>query len=308
MPAMLFYNFGSAILRAVGDTRRPLIYLSIAGIINVFLNLFFVICFHMGVAGVALATIISQTISAVLLMRCMMRMEGYCHLDLRTLHFYPDKLKRILAVGIPAGLQGVIFSVSNVLIQSSINSFGSTAMAGSAASSNIEGFVYVAMNSFHQTCVTFTSQNYGAGEVKRIPKILLRCILCVTVTGLLLGNLAYLFGASLISIYNADSDVIAYGLERMKYLCVPYFACGIMDVMVGAIRGMGYSVLPMIVSFIGACLLRIVWIFTVFRCSRTLPTLYLSYPISWVLTLSVHVLCFVILYRKLLKTTRKAVR
>jgi len=299
MPATLFFNFGSAILRAVGDTKRPLAFLSAAGGINVFLNLFFVIVFHMGVAGVALATIISQTISALLLLRCMTREEGACRLEFAKLRIDGDKLKDILKVGIPAGLQGVVFSISNVLIQSSINSFGSVAMAGNAASGNIEGFVYVSMNAFHQTCVSFTSQNYGAGKINRVPKILIYCLLCVTVTGLILGNGAYLLGKSLLSIYNTDPAVISYGVERMMYVCIPYFLCGIMDTLVGGIRGMGYSVVPMIFSLLGACLFRVIWIFTVFAGNRTLPTLYISYPVSWALTLTAHLITYIIVYRKI---------
>lgn len=299
MPAMLLYNFGSAILRAVGDTRRPLIFLTVAGIINVFLNLFFVIVFHMSVAGVALATIISETISAVLLVRCLMKMDGPCRLYISRLAINPDELALILRVGIPAGMQGVIFSISNVMIQSSINSFGSVAMAGNAAAGNIEGFVYVSMNAFHQTCVSFTSQNYGANRTERIPKILLQCEFCVIMTGLILGNAAYLFGTQLISIYNTQPEVIAYGLVRMRYICVPYCLCGIMDVLVGSIRGMGYSVIPMIFSLLGACLFRIVWILTIFRDHHSLPVLYASYPISWILTLTAHFVCFLIIYRKI---------
>jgi len=304
MPAMLLYNFGSALLRAIGDTKRPLIFLFISGVVNVFLNLFFVIVFHMGVAGVALATIISQAIAAYLLARCLKKMTGPCHLEWKNLHLYGNKLRKILAIGIPAGLQGVIFSLSNVLIQSSVNSFGSVVMAGNAASANIEGFVYLSMNAFHQTCVSFTSQNYGAGELKRIPRILLLCELCVVATGLLLGIAAYRNGGSLIAIYNGDPDVIACGIERLRYICVPYFACGIMDVFVGSIRGMGYSVTPMIVSLLGACVFRIVWIFTVFARIHTLPSLYISYPISWVLTLTAHFVCFLIIYRKICRTKR----
>jgi len=305
MPAMLLYNFGSAILRAIGDTKRPLLFLFISGVVNVFLNLYFVIVFHMGVAGVALATIISQAIAAFLLVRCLGKMSGACHLEWKNLHLYGNKLRKILSIGVPAGLQGVIFSLSNVIIQSSVNSFGSVVMAGNAASGNIEGFVYLSMNAFHQTCVSFTSQNYGAGELKRIPRILLLCELCVVVTGLVLGIAAYVNGGVLISIYNGDPAVIACGIERLKYICVPYFACGIMDVFVGSIRGMGYSVTPMIVSLLGACVFRIVWIFTVFAHLHTLPSLYISYPISWVLTLSAHFVCFLIIYRRICRTERK---
>lgn len=301
MPAMMVYNFGSAILRAVGDTKRPLYYLLAAGIINVGLNLFFVIVFHMGVAGVALATVISQVISAALVVRCLILTEGYLHLDLRQLRIVPDKLLKMIQIGIPAGLQGALFSISNVLIQSSVNSFGSTVMAGNTAASNIEGFVYTSMNAVHQTAISFTGQNYGAMKYKRIGKITVICLGLVSVIGLVMGNGATLFGGTLLKIYSSDPEVIQFGQLRMRYLCVPYFLCGIMDVMVGLLRGMGYSIMPMIVSLTGACLFRVVWIMTIFSYHRTLETLYVSYPISWLLTFSVHMICFVIVYRKLLK-------
>lgn len=303
MPAMLVYNFGAALLRAVGDTRRPLIFLAISGVLNVILNLFFVIVLNMSVAGVALATILSQILSAILLLICMMKETGVCHLDLKSLRFHPKHTKKIISIGLPAGLQGVIFSLSNVLIQSSINTFGSVAMAGNSAAANIEGFVYVSMNAFHQTAISFVSQNYGAQKFKRIHKILVECLICVTVVGLLLGNLAYLFGPKLISIYNSDSEVIAYGLIRMKYICIVYFTCGFMDVMVGAIRGLGYSILPTIVSLIGACLFRIIWILTIFAKFHTLESLFISYPISWVLTITAHVICYIFITRKFKKVS-----
>ena len=292
MPVIMLYNFGSAILRAIGDTRRPLYYLLLAGILNVILNLLFVIRFGMGVAGVALATVLSQVVSAGLIVRALMQSEGCFHLDLRQLKIYPARLKQMIRVGLPAGMQGAIFSVSNVLIQSSINSFGSVVMAGSTAASNIEGFVYNAMNSFYQTSLSFTSQNYGAGKLDRVNRILLLCLSCVTVTGLVLGNGAYLFGRQLLGIYSSDPDVISYGLIRMAYLCIPYFTCGVMDVFVGSLRGMGYSVMPMLVSLTGACGFRILWIFTVFRYSHTLETLFISYVISWILTGGVHLICY----------------
>lgn len=301
MPAMMLYNFGSAILRAVGDTKRPLFFLFGAGVINVVLNLVFVIVFHMGVAGVALATVISQVVSAILVLRCLLKTEGYLHLDLKQLRIVPDKLFKIIRIGLPAGLQGALFSISNVLIQSSINSFGSTVMAGNTASGNIEGFVYTAMNAIHQTAISFTGQNYGAMKFKRIGKIALICLGIVSVVGLVMGNGAVLFGSTLLKLYSSDAEVISYGLLRMKYLCIPYFLCGLMDVMVGFMRGMGYSIMPMIVSLTGACLFRVVWIMTIFEHHRTLETLYISYPISWFLTFAVHLICFLTVYRKLLK-------
>ncbi len=299
MPVMLLYNFGSAILRAIGDTRRPLYFLSAAGVINIILNLIFVICFHMGVAGVALATIISQGISAVLIVICLMRSEGCIKLEPNRLRIHWGKLGKIAQIGLPAGFQGMLFSISNVLIQSSVNSFGSIAMAGNTAAQNVEGFVYTSMNSVHQTAVSFTSQNLGGRRYDRINKILLECILFVTVVGLVLGNGAYLFGHQILRAYSSDPEVIAYGIERLSIICTVYFLCGIMDVLVGSIRGLGYAVMPMIVTLMGACVFRIVYIYTVFQWSRTLQTLYISYPISWVLTAIAHVICFVIVRKRI---------
>ena len=298
MPATMLYNFGAAILRAIGDTRRPLYFLLISGVVNVIFNLFFVIQLHMGVAGVAIATVISQCISALLILQCLMRMDGVCHVELSHLRFHSAKMREMLRVGLPAGFQSVIFNVSNVLIQSSINSFGALAVAGNTAGSNIEGFVYTAMNAIYQTALSFTSQNLGAKNFKRIDQILTRCLLSVTVVGLILGNGAYLLGHHLLSIYSTDPEVISFGLLRMGIISVSYFTCGLMDVFSGSIRGMGYSVMPMLVSLTGACLFRIVWIFTVFQWSHTLFTLYISYPISWVLTTLVYVGCYFVVRRQ----------
>ena len=298
MPVILLYNFGAAILRAIGDTRRPLYFLLFAGVINVLLNLFFVIQLHLGVAGVALATVLSQAVSAGLIVRTLLKSEGCFQLELRKLKIYPERLRQMIRIGLPAGMQGAIFSISNVLIQSSINSFGSVAMAGSTAASNIEGFVYTSMNALHQTALSFTSQNYGAGKTDRINRILLLCLGCVTVVGLVLGNCAYFFGHQFLGIYSSDPEVISYGLIRMSYIAVPYFLCGIMDVMVGSLRGLGYSIMPMLVSLTGACGLRILWIFTAFQWFRSLDTLFISYPISWGLTAAVHMLCYFFAIRK----------
>lgn len=294
MPVTLLYNFGSAILRAVGDTRRPLYFLAAAGIINVILNLVFVIIFKLGVAGVALATIISQAISAGLVTRCLTKLDGACRLDLHRLSIQKNKFFEMLRYGLPAGIQGTLFSLSNVLIQSSINSFGSTVMAGNAAAANLEGFVYVAMNAFHHTALSFTSQNYGAGKYDRINKVLGWCLFLVTAVGITVGGAFYLLRVPLLKIYNSDTEVIAYGMIRMLYICVPYFLCGLMDTMVGSLRGLGYSVMPMIVSLMGACVFRIIWIKTVFAANHSLGVLYISYAISWLVTFLVHVLCFVI--------------
>ena len=299
MPVMLVFNFGSAILRAIGDTRRPLFYLIIARVINVVLNLWFVIGFHMGVAGVALATVISQCVSTALIVRSLLQSEGCFRLQLDRFHMDWEKFGKIAAIGLPAGLQGSLFSVSNVLIQSSVNSFGSVAMAGNTAASNIESFVYVAMNSVHQTAVSFTSQNLGGKQFDRIRKILIECLLFVTAIGLVMGNGAYLLGNHLLSFYSAEAEVIVYGLQRMKIICISYFLCGVMDVLVGSIRGLGYAVMPMVVSLLGACVFRVVWIYTFFQWDRTLRMLYISYPISWALTAAVHLICFIVVFRKI---------
>ena len=298
MPVMLIYNFGAAVLRAIGDTRRPLYYLLEAGVVNVILNLVFVIGFQMGVAGVAIATVVSQCISAALIVRCLMKSEGMYRLYLKRIRIHKEKMIRIIQIGLPAGLQGAIFSISNVLIQSSINSFGAIAMAGNTAAGNIEGFVYVSMNAIYQTALSFVSQNVGAGQQKRIPKISIYCMAIVFTVGLALGTLAYRCGGTLLGIYSSDPEVIAYGLDRMKVICQIYFLCGMMDVAVGILRGMGYSIMPMLVSLAGACGLRIVWIFTVFVWKHSLFVLYLSYPITWIITLSVHLICFAVVWKR----------
>ena len=297
MPVMLLFNFGSAVLRAIGDTRRPLFYLIIAGVINVCLNLLFVIQFSMGVAGVALATVISQCVSAGLIVKCLMQSEGCFRLYFDKLRVSWDKFGRIVQIGLPAGIQGSLFSISNVLIQSSVNSFGAIAMAGNTAASNIEGFVYTSMNAVHQTAVSFTGQNLGGKRFDRINKILIECLIFVTVIGLVMGNGAVLFGNQILGLYSSDQEVIAYGIQRLQVICTTYCLCGIMDVLVGSIRGLGYAVMPMIVSLMGACVFRVVWIYTIFQWNRSLDTLYISYPVSWTLTALTHVICFIIVRR-----------
>ncbi len=298
MPGMMAYNFGSAILRSAGDTKRPLYFLTVAGVINVILNLILVIGFHMGVAGVAIATAASQYISGFFVVMALVKSEGYMQLHLKELRFHKDQAIEMIRIGFPAGLQGIIFSISNVLIQSSINSFGKIVMAGNTAASNIEGFVYTAMNSIYQTALSFTSQNMGAKRYDRIDKILFECQLTVIIIGLVAGIGAYTMGDKLLAIYDSDPEVIGYGLTRMSLVCAPYFLCGMMDVMVGSLRGMGYSIMPMIVSLTGACLFRVIWILTVFAANHTLFTLYISYPISWALTFSIHLLCYLVVRRK----------
>ncbi len=301
MPANMLYNFGAATLRAVGDTRRPMYYLMISGLVNVLLNLLLVIVFHMAVAGVAIATVISQVVSMVLVLMCLIRTHGPTQLVFRECRVEGRSLRDMIRIGLPAGLQGSLFSISNVLIQSSINSFGSMVMAGNGVAANIEGFVYTAMNAQHQACMTFASQNYGARKPDRVRKTLWCCLGAVTVIGLGMGLLIYLFGAPLMSLYNSDPGVIADGMIRMSIILPTYFICGLMDVMVGQLRGLGYSIMPMIVSLTGACLLRIVWIMTIFAQNRTLAVLYWSYPVSWFATFAAHFLCYMFVARKKLK-------
>ena len=299
MPMTMLYNFSSALLRAVGDTKRPLYCLAAAGVINVVLNLVFVIGFQMSVAGVALATIISETVSACMVTRMLLKEEGPLHLDLHKLGFHAGALKQILLIGLPAGLQSTVFSLSNVVIQSAINSFGSTVVAGSSASSNVEGFVYTAMNAFAQAAVTFTSQNIGARKYENLDRVMRNCLLCAVCTGLILGGGAALAGNTLLHFYSSDDAVIAAGLERLRVICGTYLLCGIMDVLASSLRGLGYSVLPMVVSLIGSCLLRLVWIATIFQLDRTPFMLYISYPISWILTAAVHLTCLLVVRHKL---------
>ena len=297
-PSLLVYNFGAAILRAVGDTRRPLYFLTLAGIINVILNLVFVIVFSLGVAGVALATIISQTVSAYLIVVCLQHNAGAFRLVLRELHIDPEQFREILRIGVPAGVQGMVFSLSNVLIQSSVNSFGSAVMAGNTAASNIEGFVYTCMNAVSQTSMSFVSQNVGARRFGRVDKVVAQCMMLSAAVGVGLGLSAYLAGRWLLTIYTSDAQVITYGLYRMSVVCTTYFLCGWMDCLACSVRGLGASVLPMVVSIIGACLLRIVWVMTIFQWERTQLCLYISYPVSWALTMAAHLICFLVLRKK----------
>lgn len=307
MIAMMLYNFGSAILRAVGDTKRPLYYLLTAGIINVILNLIFVIVLKMDVAGVGLATTISQCVSAFLVIRCLMREQGSIHVDLKSLKIYKDKFRLILKIGLPAGIQGTIFSISNVVVQSSINSFGAIVVAGSSAAANIEGFVYVSMNAFYQAAISFTSQNVGAGKYERVNRILCTALGCVAAVGLVFGNLVVLFGSQLAGIYSNNPEVIAESVRRLWFLCVPYCLCGMMDVMVGSLRGIGYAIMPMIVSLIGACGLRLLGIATIFQMEQfhNISTVYALYPITWAVTFLAHVLCFIYARKKLKKVWGK---
>ena len=304
MPAMMIYNFGSAVLRAKGDTARPLMYLAIAGVLNVGLNMFFVISLKMDVAGVAAATSISQCLSAFLVLRCLSREPDAFKLERKLLKIHGHKLKIILQIGLPAGFQGVLFALSNVIIQSSINSYGKYVMAGSAASSNLENFTYFAMNAFYQAAISFTSQNVGAGKYERVKKILICAVSCAAVTGITIGNLTYLFGTPLLGIYSKSALVVQEGLKRMMYICIPYFLCGVMDAMTGMIRGLGYAILPMIVSLLGACVLRIIWILTVCQLPafHHVEFVYASYPVTWAITTTAHIICYVIITKKIKKS------
>ena len=297
----MVYNFCAAILRAAGDTKSPLILLTIAGVLNVLLNLLFVIVLHMNVAGVALATAISQAVSAVLVVFALMRRMDACRLRLKKLRFYKAPFLKILRIGLPSGLQSSLFAISNVLIQSSLNSFGDIAMSGCAAAGNIEGFVYVTQNAFHQTTVNFVGQNVGARQYKRVSQTVWLCIACVAVVGLAVSALAYGFAPALLSIYITDSqEAIAYGVTRMAFVCLPYFLCGMMEVSTGALRGMGSSVVPMIITVIGVCGFRIGWVLTIFQIPEyhSLESLYFSYPLSWAVTFLVQLFAFLAVLRK----------
>lgn len=304
-PANMAYNFGASILRSVGDTKRPLYFLTISGLVNVVLNLVLVIVFHMGVAGVAYATIISQILSAVMVIVYMMKSKDCVRFVPKNMRIYGDKLKKMLYIGLPAGFQGTVFSLSNVVIQSAVNSFGSLVMAGNGAASSLEGFTYTAMNSVYQASLTFVGQNVGAKKYDRINKVQGVCLVLVTIIGLVFGVTTYCLGEPLLSIYLPnDPEAIPYGIIRMSYIALPYFLCGMMEVMVGGQRGMGMSFIPMINALLGSCVLRIVWISTVFAADPTLFTLYISYPISWAVTTLAHTVFYFVKLHSLKKKAR----
>lgn len=298
MPFFMLYNYGAAILRAVGDTKRPLLFLIISGATNVLLNLLLVIQFHLGVAGVAIATVISQCISCILVLRCLYLSDGSYQLRFNKLGMKTRYVKQIFQIGIPAGIQSTIINFSNVLLQSSVNSFGSVAMAGYTAANNILGFLYVSVNSITQACMSFTSQNYGVRKFKRMDKVLLECLGLTVIVALVLGGGSYLFGAELMHIYTKSTKVIECGVDIMLYTTVTYFLCSIMDLLPGALRGMGHSTVPMILSVIGTVGTRIVWIYVIFPCHRSLDFLFISYPVSWLLTIVMQVICFYFVRKK----------
>lgn len=302
MTAVMIYNFGSAVLRAVGDTQRSLYFLIVSGVINVVLNLFFVIVFHWGVFGVGLATVISQVVSAALVVICLVKEKSSIKLYISKLRIDKSKFLRIVQIGLPAGLQGMLFSISNLLIQSSVNSFGKIVIAGNSASANIEGFAFTAMNAFHQSAVSFTSQNKGAGRYDRIGKILTTALGYVFVTAMIFCVIYNVFSHQLIDLYTNSGDVVAVGVARLTIIATSYFLAGMMDVVVGSMRGLGYSVVPMIVSVFGICIFRVIWIFTVFsqEAYHTIETIYYSYPISWIMTLSIQLLCFLYIKKRVI--------
>ena len=292
MPFFMLYNYGAAILRAVGDTKRPLFFLVISGMTNAVLNLVLVIVFHMGVAGVAIGTIVSQLISSILVLRCLYTSNTSYRLYFSKLGIKTQYLKQIFQVGIPAGIQSTVINLSNALLQSSVNSFGSVAMAGYTAANNIFGFLYMSVNAVTQSCMSFTSQNYGVKKLKRMDRVLLDCMILSVGVALTLGCGVYFLGPELLKIYTSEADVIRCGVEVLAFTTVPYFCCGIMDLLPGALRGMGYSGVPMILSIIGTVGTRIVWIFGLFPAHRSLSFLFISYPVSWILTILMQAVCF----------------
>ncbi len=299
MPFFMLYNYGAAILRAVGDTKRPLIFLVISGCINAGINMLLVIVFDMGVAGVAIGTVISQFVSCALVINCLYRTKSSYQLRFSKLKIEKDYMIQIFQVGVPAGIQSTVINFSNALLQSSVNSFGSVAMAGYTAANNVLGFLYVSVNSITQACMSFTSQNYAVGKHKRMDRVLIDCMVLSISVALILGGGAYLFGTYILNIYTSDADVIKCGLEILSITTVPYFFCGIMDLFPGALRGMGYSTIPMILSIIGTVGIRILWIFVFFPMHRSLYFLFISYPGSWIATIVMQVICYMLVRKKI---------
>lgn len=305
MPALMIYDFGSAILRAVGDTKHPLYYLCIAGAINVILNLLFVIAFHMGVVGVALATTISQCISAILILIKLCKGTECLKFSFNGLKFNKSISFRMVRIGFPAGIGGVLFSLSNVVVQSAVNSFGSAVIAGCSAAANIEGFLYASTNCFFHAGLTFTGQYIGAGKYKKIPQILLCCAGSAFIVCSVLSGLVCTFRGTLAGIYSTDSQVMEITITRLSIVCSCYAFCSVMDVIPGVIRGMGYSIAPTLIALVGACVFRILWIATVFQHFKTLTVLLIVYPLSWIITISEHLIFFAFANRKLVRLYEK---
>lgn len=305
MPFFMLYNYGAAVLRAVGDTKRPLVFLIIAGLANVVLDLTLVIVIPLGVAGVAIGTVASQMISSILVLRCLYKSDASYQLRFSKLTVKWTYLKRIFQVGIPAGIQSTVINFSNALLQSSVNSFGSTAMAGYTAANNILGFLYVAVNAVTQACMSFTSQNYSVGKQKRMDRVLVDCAILSAAVSVVFGVGAYVFGSQVLRIYTADTDVIRCGLEILSITTVPYFLCGIMDLIPGALRGMGHSAVPMILSVIGTVGTRILWIYGFFPQHKSLQFLFISYPGSWIVTIIMQAVCFYFVRRSCVRQLKK---
>ena len=308
MPFFMLYNYGAAILRAVGDTKRPLMFLADAGMANVALDLLLVIVIPLGVAGVAIGTVSSQFISCILVLRCLYKSEGSYQLRFSKLTLKWVYMKRIFQVGIPAGIQSTVINFSNALLQSSVNSFGSTAMAGYTAANNILGFLYVSVNAVTQACMSFTSQNYSVGKQKRMDRVLLDCVILSAGAAAVLGVGAYVFGTQLLGIYTSDKEVIRCGLEILSITTVPYFLCGIMDLIPGALRGMGHSAVPMVLSVIGTVGTRVLWIYVFFPHHRSLYFLFISYPGSWIATIIMQAVCFWFVRKKCIRQLQARAR
>ena len=313
IPAMMLYNFLAAALRATGDTKRPLIFLAIAGLINVGLNLVMVLAFAMGAVGVGIATTVAQYVAALMIIVYMRKTSGLCRLSLREIKLHKRCLVGIVENGLPAGIQSLVFNISNVLIQSSINSFGAATISGSAAAANIEGFIYIAMNSFFQTAITFTGQHVGAGKIERIKKIVFLTVASVAITGIVIGGLCFIFREPLLSIYIDETDaaleasILEAGALRMSIIGALYFLCGIMETMGGMVRGMGRSLLPTFVAIFGSCLMRIAWIFLICPLfPGRLDVLLLAYPVTWVITITGHSLSAAWSYKQLKKAKARA--
>lgn len=298
MPAFMLYNFGSGVLRAVGDTKRPLYYASFSGIVNVLLNLVLVIKFKMGVAGVAVATIISQYISAALVMRCLIKSEESYRFNIKNIGIDKTEFMQMTKIGLPAGIQSSMFSISNVTIQSVVNSYGSVVMAGNAAANNIDGFVYAILNSISQGVLTFSGQNFGAGKMRRIRKGVTKSLLLSFVIVGSISLFAILFSHQLLGIYSDDSKVIEVGAYKMLFVAGTYFICGFNELFVSGIRGMGYSFVPMLTSVFGICGIRIIYVATIYKLFSSLPSLYLTYPLSWTITAIVNGILFYSLWKK----------
>ena len=301
VPAVILYNFGSAVLRADGDTRRPLIFMVTAGFVNIILNLFFVVLCKMDVAGVALAAMIGSYVSAFLVMKALLNSNGSSKLVWNRIRFHWDVLKEMLKIGLPAGMQGAMFSISNITIQSAVNSFGWQAIAGNTAALSLEGIVYVACSSYYYTAISFVGQNHGAGKIDRIIKSVFYCALCTFVAGGILGWGCFLSGNTLLGFYNSNPDVIQWGMIRLRVMFTVYFLCGWMDVVSGSLRGLGHSVKPMLVIMMGVCGLRVVWVFWVLPLRRSMETLFVSYPVSWILVILINGAMLFYICRKMVR-------